>query len=91
MQGSREDTDVQNRLLDSAGKEEGETIWENSIETHTLQHVKQMTSASSMHDTGHPKQVLWDNLEGWGGKGVGMGVQDWEDTYIPMASSCWCM
>ena len=47
-----------------------------------------MTSASSMHDTGDPKQVLWDNLEGWGGKGVGIGVQDWEDSYIPMASSC---
>ena len=30
-----------------------------------------MTSASSMHEAGHSKLVLWDNLEGWGGKGGG--------------------
>ena len=28
-----------------------------------------MTSASSMHETGHSKLVLWDNPEGWGGQG----------------------
>ena len=27
-----------------------------------------MTSASSMHETGHSKPVLWVNLEGWGGE-----------------------
>ena len=35
-----------------------------------------MTSASSMHEAGHPKPVLWDNPEGWGGEGDGRGVQD---------------
>ena len=31
-----------------------------------------MTSASLMHEAGHPKLVLWDNPEGWGGeKGEG--------------------
>ena len=30
-----------------------------------------MTSASSMHEAGHPKQVLWDNPEGWDGEGGG--------------------
>ena len=35
-----------------------------------------MTSASSMHEAGHSKLVLWDNLEGWGGAGGGRGVQD---------------
>ena len=35
-----------------------------------------MTSASSMHEAGHPKLVLWDNPEGWGGKGGGRGGQD---------------
>ena len=30
-----------------------------------------MTSASSMHEAGHPKPVLWDNPEGWGGEGGG--------------------
>ena len=35
-----------------------------------------MTSASSMHETGHSKPVLWDNLEGWVGEGGGWEVQD---------------
>ena len=35
-----------------------------------------MTSASSMHEAGHSKLVLWDNPEGWGGEGGGKGVQD---------------
>ena len=34
-----------------------------------------MTSASSTHATGHPKPVLWDNLEGRGEEGGGRGVQ----------------
>ena len=35
-----------------------------------------MTSASLMHEAGHSKLVLWDNPEGWGGKGDGRGAQD---------------
>ena len=35
-----------------------------------------MTSASLMHEGGHPKQVRWDNPEGWGGEGEKRGVQD---------------
>ena len=34
------------------------------IETYTLTHVKQITSASLMHKAGHPKPVLCDNREG---------------------------
>ena len=40
-----------------------------------------MISASLMHEAGHPKPVLWDNPEGWGGEGVGRGVQDGEHMY----------
>ena len=29
-----------------------------------------------MHEVGHPKPVLWDNPEGWGGKGGGRGLQN---------------
>ena len=47
-----------------------------------------MTSESLMHDAGNPKPVLWDNLEGRGGEGGERGVQDWGDTYRPMADSC---
>ena len=35
-----------------------------------------MTSANSMHETGYPKPLLWDNPEGWGGEGGGRGFQD---------------
>ena len=29
-----------------------------------------------MHETGHPKPVLWDNLEGQGEEGGSNGVRD---------------
>ena len=35
-----------------------------------------MTSASLKHEAGHPKLVLWNNPEGPGGEGGGMGFQD---------------
>ena len=53
MRDSKRDTDVKNRLLDSVGEGEGGMIWVNSIETYILPYVKQMTSASLMHDTGY--------------------------------------
>ena len=34
-----------------------------------------MISASSMHEAGHSKPVLWDNPEGWGGEGSGRGFR----------------
>ena len=72
MRDSKRDTDVKNRLLDSVGEGKGGMIWENSIEPD----VKQMTSPSSMHETGHSKPVHWDNPEGWDGAGGGRGAQD---------------
>ena len=50
--------------MDSVGEDEGGMIWENSFETCTSPHVKQMASASFMHEAGQPKPVLWDNREG---------------------------
>ena len=41
-----------------------------------------MTSASLMYDAEHPKSVLCDNLEGWGGEGGEKRVQDGGDTCI---------
>ena len=67
MQDSQRDTDIKNRLLDSVGEGEGGMIWENSIETCILSYVKQITSPSSMHETGCSGLVHWDDLEGWDG------------------------
>ena len=39
-------------------------------------YVKQMTSPSLMHDTGHSKLVHWDNPEGRDGEGGGRGSRD---------------
>ena len=39
MQGSKGNTDIKNKLLDTVG-EGGGMIWENSIETYTLPYVK---------------------------------------------------
>ena len=64
MQGSKRDTDVKDRLLDSVGEGEGGMIRKNSTETCILPYVKQMTSASSMHEAEHPTPVLWDNPVG---------------------------
>ena len=58
MQGSKRDTDMKNRLLDFMGEGKGGKIWENSIETCILSYVKQITSASSIHEAGHAKLVL---------------------------------
>ena len=58
MRNSKKDTDIKNRLLDSVGEGKGGMICENSIETCILPYVKQITSASSVHEAGHPKLVL---------------------------------
>ena len=50
-------------------------------------YVKEMTSASSMHEAGHSKPALWDNPEGWGG-GRWEGGSGWGDTCASVADSC---
>ena len=71
------------QILDWVGEGKGGMIWETSIEACTLPHVEQMTSASLMHEAGHPKPAPGDNPEGWGGEGRGRGVQDGGDTRTP--------
>ena len=61
--------------MGSVGEGEGGLICEKSTETYTLPYVKQITSVSFMHDSGYPKLVLCDNLEGWGGEGDGRGFK----------------
>ena len=80
-QGSKGNTDIKNRLLDTVGEECG-MIWENSTETY-----KQIASGSLIYDAGHQKPGFCDNLEGWGGEEGGRGVQEGRDTCMPMANS----
>ena len=49
-----------------------------------------MISASLMHEAGHSKLVLWDNPEGWGGKGGRRGFR-MGNTCTPVGDSCQCM
>ena len=74
-------TGIENRLLYSVGEDKGGMI---------LPYVKQMTSASPMHEAEHSKLVHWDNPEGWdwegGGRGFRMG-----DTCTAVADSRQCM
>ena len=87
MQGSKRDTDVKNRLLDSVGEGEGGMISENSIETCVLPYVKQMTSASSMHKAGHSSRYSGTTQKDGVGRELG-GGSGWGDTCTPMADSC---
>ena len=51
MKNRKRDTDVQNRLLDCVGEDEGWIFRENSIETCILSIMKQITSPGWMHET----------------------------------------
>ena len=87
MRDSKRDTDVYNSLSDSVGEGEGGMIWENGIGTCILSYVKQIAGSSSMHEIGHSKPVLWDNVEGWDGEEDGGGFR-MGNTCTPMAHSC---
>ena len=90
MQNRKRDTDVQNRLLDSLGEDEGGMFQENSIKTCILSRVKQITSPGWMHEisawawcTGKTQR---DRVERKVGGGIGMG-----NTCKSMANSYQCM
>ena len=90
MQNRTRDTDVQNRILDSVGEDEGGMFRENSIETYILSRVKQITSPGWMHETsarawytGKTQRNRVEREVGWG---IGMG-----NTCKSMADSCQCM
>ena len=81
MQGSKRETDIKNRLLDSVGEGEGGMTWENGIETCIISYMKRVASPGSMHSTGCLGLVHWDDPEGWYGEGGGRRVQDGEHMY----------
>ena len=90
MQKRKRDTDVQNRLWDSAGKGEGGMFREISLETCILSRVKQITSPGWMLETGAQGwctgKTQRDGVGREAGRGIGMG-----STCKSMADSCQCM
>ena len=90
MQNRKRDTDVQNRLLDSVGEDEGGMFRENSIKTCILSMVKQITSPGWIHETSAQGwctgKTQRDRVEREVGGGIGM-----ENTCKSMADSCQCM
>ena len=84
------DTDVQNRILDSAGEGEGGTFRENSIDTCILSRVKRITNPGWMHETNARAwcagKTQRNQVEREVGGGIGMG-----NTGKSMADSCQCM
>ena len=90
MQNRKRDTDVQNRLLDSAGKDKDGMFQENSIEACVLSRVKQITNPGWMHETSAwtwcTRKTQRDRVEREVGGGIGMG-----NTCKSMANSYQCM
>ena len=78
MQNRKRDTDVQNRLLDSVGEDEGGMFQENSIETCILSRMKQIVSSGWMHETSAQtwctRKTQRDRVEREVGGGIGMGI-----------------
>ena len=90
MQNRKRDTDVQNRLLDSVGEDEGGMFRENSIKTCILSRVKQITSPGWRHETNAQAwctgKTQRNRMEREVGGGIGMG-----NTCKSMTDSCQCM
>ena len=78
MQSSNEDIDTENRLGDTAGKEEGGMNWEGSIGTKTLPYIKWTVSGNLLYDTGSSNLVLYENFQGWDGVEGGREAQEEE-------------
>ena len=73
IQGSSEDTDLENRLVKAVWEGESGTSCKSSIETYALPYVKQITSQNLLYDPGSSNSMLCDNLERWDRVGDGGG------------------
>ena len=84
------ETYMENRLMDTAGVEEGESgkYGENTMKAYiTICKIgSQQEFAVWLRKL---KQGPWDSLEGCCGEGDGKEAEEGGDVYIPMADSCW--
>ena len=84
------DTDVQNRVLESVGEEEGGMFGENSIKTCILSRVKQITSPGWIHETSARARCTGKTRRNRMEREVGWGIRI-GNTCKSMADSCQCM
>ena len=90
MQNRKRDTDVQNRLLDSVGEDEGGMFRENNIETSILSRVEQITSPGWMQETSARGWCTGMTQRDGMGREVGRGIR-MGNTCQSMADSCQCI
>ena len=76
MQGSKGDTDVKHRFLNSVGEGKGGMIWENSIETYTLPYVGRWPVQVWCMKQGTQSLYSGTTRGIWGERDVGGGVWD---------------
>ena len=74
MQGRNREADVENGLVDTAGKGEGGAYLENSTDIIRPPRVKQVASGRLLRSAGSP---AWRPLTAWRPRGVG-----WEGVYV---------
>ena len=65
MLGGKRDNGRKEQTFGLSGRRNGRGI---IALKHTLPYVKQTARGSLIYDSGHPKPVLGDSLEGWGGR-----------------------
>ena len=64
MQSKSEDTNVENRFIDTKGEKENEMNWEVEINTYALLCIKKITNEDLLCSTGKPTKVLCDDTNG---------------------------
>ena len=65
MQGSNEDADIENRVVDTVEEGEGGLNGESIMERYTLSYGKYIASGNLLYDAENSKQVLCNNLDVW--------------------------
>ena len=89
---SNGDADIENRLTDKGGEQEGEGEMngESSVDACTPTFVNRQTVGICCMIQ-ELKLGLSNNLDRWGWMECGRDIQEWGDTRTPMVHSCGCM
>ena len=72
LQDSKEDADIEHRLLNTGGEGKGGINWESSTETYIT--ICKIDSGNLLYDSGNSNGALWQPRGvGWGGREVQEG------------------